>query len=71
METKGLKLLRNVKTRWISILSPTKRVMEKYKSLLVKMALNMDVNFQPTTNFEHLVDLEVLLSFSCIPTLGI
>ncbi len=30
------------------------------------MALNMDVNFQATTNFEHLVDLEVMLSFSCI-----
>jgi hypothetical protein len=55
METKGLKLLINVKTKWISMLSPTKRVMAKYKTLLMKMALDMDVNFQATTNFEHLV----------------
>jgi hypothetical protein len=66
METKGLKLLRNVKTKWISMLSPTKRVMAKYKTLLMKMALDMDVNFQAATNFEHLLDLEVLLSFACI-----
>jgi hypothetical protein len=44
------------------MLSPTKRVMEKYKTLLMKMALDMNVNFQAATNFEHLVDLEVLLS---------
>jgi hypothetical protein len=40
MVTKGNKILRNVKTRWISMLSPTKTIMEKYKTLLVKMALD-------------------------------
>jgi hypothetical protein len=66
METKGLKLLRNMKTRWISMLSPTKWVMAKYKTLLMKMALDMDANSQATTNFEHLVDLDMLLSLFCI-----
>jgi hypothetical protein len=37
METKGLKILRNIKTRWISMLSPTIRAMNEYRTLLVKM----------------------------------
>jgi hypothetical protein len=60
METKGLKLLRNVKTRWISMLNPTKRVNAKYMiKLLVKMGLDMPTNFQVVTN---LADLDILLS---------
>jgi hypothetical protein len=61
METKGLKLLRNVKTRWISMFKPTKWVMVEYKTLLMKMALNMDVNFQAPTNIKRLVDLDMFL----------
>jgi hypothetical protein len=30
METKGLKILRNIKTRWISMLSPAIRAMNEY-----------------------------------------
>jgi hypothetical protein len=66
METKCLKLLKNVKTKWISMLSPTKWVMVEYKTLLMKMTLDMGANFQAITNFEHLVDLDVLLSLFCI-----
>jgi hypothetical protein len=40
LETKGNKILWNVKTRWISMLSPTKKVMAKYITFLMKMALN-------------------------------
>jgi hypothetical protein len=70
METKGPKLLRSVKTKWISMLSLAKWVMAKYKTLLMKMAINMDANSQATTNFEHLVDLDVLLSlFYILPFL--
>jgi hypothetical protein len=61
METKGLKLLKNVKTRPNSMLSPTKWVMAEYKTLLMKMASNMDANFQAITNFEHLLVLDMLL----------
>jgi hypothetical protein len=35
--TKGNKLLKNVKTRWIFMLSPTKRVFVEYRPLIVKM----------------------------------
>jgi hypothetical protein len=45
MATKGNKILRNVKTRWILILSATKRVMVEYKSMLVKMALDNLTNY--------------------------
>ncbi len=37
LETKGNKLLCNVKTRWIFMLSHAKRVVAKYKSLVLKM----------------------------------
>jgi hypothetical protein len=44
MQTKGNKILRNVKTKWISMLSLAKKVMVKYKTLLVKMALGNPTN---------------------------
>jgi hypothetical protein len=40
METKGNKLLHNIKTRWISMLSPMKFVFEKYRPLLLKMVID-------------------------------
>ncbi len=44
LEIKGSKIFQNVKTRWILMLSPTKRLMEKYKTLLVKMVLDSPTN---------------------------
>ncbi len=37
LEIKGNKVLKNVKTRWISMLSPTKKVLKEYESLVVKV----------------------------------
>lgn len=37
METEGRRMLRNVKTQWLSLLEPLKRVMGEYKTLIVKM----------------------------------
>jgi hypothetical protein len=37
VETEGLKIVNNVKTRWISLLEPLKRVLGEYKTLIVKM----------------------------------
>jgi hypothetical protein len=37
VETEGLRMLKNVKTRWISLLEPLKRVLGEYKTLIVKM----------------------------------
>ena len=71
METKGNKMLRNVETRWISIRSLAQKIMSEYKTLLVKMGVDMEAfaghkgNATPTENFEMLADVEVLLSLAC------
>jgi hypothetical protein len=72
METKGNKVLRNVSIRWVSMRSPALRVLSKYKTLIVKMGLDMTlapnhrVPTGPEANFDYLIDLEVLLSLCCI-----
>jgi hypothetical protein len=42
METKGLKLLKNVKTRWISCHQPLRRLLGEYKSVMAKMWADKD-----------------------------
>jgi hypothetical protein len=42
METKGLKLLKNVKTRWISYISPLRRLINEFKTVLAKMHADKD-----------------------------
>jgi hypothetical protein len=66
LETKGDKILQNVKTRWFSMLSLAKRLMAKYKTLLLKMALDNLTNQQTKQNYEHLCDLQILLGLACI-----
>ncbi len=48
MQIKGNKIFRNVKTRWISMLNLAKKVMAEYKTLLVKMALDIPTNNKPS-----------------------
>jgi hypothetical protein len=66
LETKGLKLLHNVKAKWISMLSLMKRVLAEYKTLMVHM--NNDLNrVVPTKiNLECLCDVEVVMGLMCI-----
>jgi len=40
MENQGNKLVKNVKIRWVSILELTKKVMNEYCIIMVKMALD-------------------------------
>jgi hypothetical protein len=64
LQSKGLKILKNVKTRWISILSPAVRVMNEYKVLLVimkEMSSSLDV---AQKNLNLLCDVQVLLGLS-------
>jgi hypothetical protein len=44
METKGNKVLHNIKTQWISMLNLAKRMMVEYRTLLVKMAMDYNTN---------------------------
>jgi hypothetical protein len=40
IDTKGLKVLKNVTTRWLSLLAPMKQIMSKFRTILGK--LDMD-----------------------------
>jgi len=37
VETEGQQMLHNLKTRWISLLEPLRRIVDEYKTLVVKM----------------------------------
>jgi len=66
LETKGLKLLRNVKTHWISMLSLLKHVLAKCKSLVVKMHSDCEKIKSTHDNFELLCDLDLILGLPCV-----
>jgi hypothetical protein len=66
MKTKGSKILWNVKTRWISMLSTTKWVMSMYMPLVAKMAENNPSLMAARVNFELLCDVNLLISLSCL-----
>ena len=80
MHSKGLKILKNIKTRWISMLSPSVRVMSEYRPLLVKMYLDSAKPVQDVLaskvkvdkklmeiakkNLDHLTDIQILLGLA-------
>ncbi len=63
---RGNKLLCNVKTRWISMLSLTKRVIVEYKSLVVKTNDDLEMIKATKPTLEFLCDVEVVLGLICI-----
>ena len=79
VETGGLKLLRNVKTQWISVLEPLKRIMLEYKTLIVKMAEDTvvknpnvkekEVSAKARNNLDLLCDVGTLLALLCLTPL--
>jgi len=78
METEGLKMLRNVKTRWISLLDPLRRVLGEYKTLIVKMSDNAALKEPELTvkqaaakeaarvNHDLLCDVGTLVALPCL-----
>jgi hypothetical protein len=44
METKGLKMLRDVKTPWISLMDPLRNILLKFKPILAKMFMDNNNN---------------------------
>ncbi|KAG0572981.1 hypothetical protein KC19_VG138700 [Ceratodon purpureus] len=65
MNSKGLKILRNVKTRWISMLSPALRIMNEYNVLVVKF--HQDSQAASVTNvLAYLTDVQILLGLACL-----
>jgi hypothetical protein len=63
METKGHKILKVVKIRWVSMLSLCKRILSEYRALVVKMGLDLVSCPIAKDNFNMLINLEVLLAF--------
>jgi len=57
METKGVKILKNVKTCWISMLFLVQCVMVEYITLLMKMTFDVPINDRVKTNFDLLCNV--------------
>jgi hypothetical protein len=71
MEKKTLKNLCNVKMHWISMLSLAKRILVKYKSLVMHMFNEHALNTKAKGNLNLLCDVETFLGLSyIIPLLG-
>jgi hypothetical protein len=66
LEIRGLKILQNVKTRWISMLKPFKWVMAKYKTLIVKMSRENVSVAQARFDLNLLCHLHMLLGLFCL-----
>ncbi len=66
LESKGNKLLKNIKTRWISMLSPCKKFFVEYKLLVVKMVEDNDHIENAKSNYKLLCDVETFLRLAWI-----
>lgn len=59
---KGNKILHNVKTQWISMLGPARRVFEEYKTLIKKMAIGSHKEPVAKKNLKLLLEWELMLA---------
>lgn len=66
MEKKGNKILKQVKTRWISLLKPAKRIMQQYSVLVYNMHLDTGKVKAAEKTLESLVDVETLIGLACL-----
>jgi hypothetical protein len=72
MQTKGHKIIRNVKTHWLSMLSPLKRVMSKYQTFAHKMhedsidSTTTHISRESTkANYDLLVNISIPIALAC------
>jgi len=65
-ETKRLKLLPNIKTKWISMLSFANQVLAKYKTLMLKMNDDLSIVVLISINIGYLYGIEVVMGLTCI-----
>jgi hypothetical protein len=64
MKQKGKKILQIVRTHWIDMFNPTKKVISTYMPLLAKMTEDSPSIMSARVNFELHVNL--LIFFSCL-----
>jgi hypothetical protein len=57
METKVNKIVWNIKTQWINMLSPLKCVFEKYQPVLMKMVIDSTTMALATSNLGKFYDV--------------
>jgi hypothetical protein len=55
MEIQGDKLLKNVKAKWIFMWEPTKKMMNAYYTLVVKMAMDFASSNFTKVNFDAIL----------------
>lgn len=64
METKSFNILWNIKIQWISIVVPSKVVLEEFMTLFVKMAQDSTTNKFLAVNYELLCDhVDTIMGF--------
>lgn len=66
IQAKGLKVLKNIKTMWISMLAPFKQVHNEYKTFMVKMVNDGASIPSVKTNNELLCDVEIIMGLTCV-----
>jgi hypothetical protein len=69
VETKGLKILNKVATRWISLLEPLKRISGEYKTFVVKFTEDASKESGAKKNLSLLLHVATLLALPCILSL--
>ncbi len=66
MEIKGNKILGNIKTRWISMISLVKCVLFEYYILLMRITLNAPIITSTKSNLCLLINVQMLLRLNAI-----
>jgi hypothetical protein len=64
LETKGWKIICNVMTKWTSMLTLAKRVLQVYKPLVVKVVDDSAENAK--NNYELFCDCDTILGLTCV-----
>ncbi len=59
-----LKVFQNVKTRWINMLQPLKRVWEKYKMLITNMTIDYISMESTKVNLLNLIGIDTIIGFT-------
>ncbi len=61
IESRGLKILRNIQTQWISLLAPSKRLVSGYKYIVMKMSEDFPIIHIVATDYELFCDVETMM----------
>jgi hypothetical protein len=66
VEIEGLKVLWNVKTRWINMLAPFKKFGKDYKTLIAKTVVDNGTVEASKANLVNLCDVGTILGLPCV-----